>query len=68
VLVVGENTGGSCTVYDPGSGLATAAVHMITPRWVFTITPLRDGRVLLAGGMNDNRTIASAELFDLGSP
>jgi Tol biopolymer transport system component len=78
VLMVGErgagNMFGAAELYDPVTGSWTAAASMHTPRSATTATLLSDGRVLVAGGElpaapgSANEAIASAELFDPGSP
>lgn len=79
VLVVGgldHNGGGvewaSAELYDPVSGSWTATGTMGEARYGHTASLLRDGRVLVAGGVNTslsgvNGPLASAELYDPGS-
>jgi Kelch motif len=52
--------------YDPVSGRFTAAGSMSMTRGTnFGITRLRDGRVLIAGGMDqDGNSLSSAELYE----
>jgi Galactose oxidase, central domain/Kelch motif len=74
VLVAGGYGGGmvppssllptSAELYDPASGTWTATGSMGTPRIGGTATLLRDGRVLVAGGISDG---TSAELYDPAS-
>jgi hypothetical protein len=73
VLVVGGNPWqspdpndrlASAELYDPGTGTWTAAGSMNEPRAYVTAVLLRDGRVLVAGGVVH---IASAELYDPAS-
>ena len=58
-------------LYDPSTGSWTATRPMGTARSAHTATRLRDGKVLVAGGTNDNDTLsyglASAELYDPGT-
>ena len=54
----------SAELYDPASGTFTPTGSMTTPRVSFTATLLRDGRVLIAGGLNAGSVLASAELYD----
>jgi hypothetical protein len=72
VLVAG---GGSPTLpaaelYDPGTGSWTATAKMVAVRVNHTATLLPDGRVLVAGGGEGDwpPALASAELYDPGSP
>lgn len=55
-------------LYDPSTGSWAATGSMGTARSTQTATLLRDGKVLVAGGTNDNDTLsyalASAELYD----
>jgi N-acetylneuraminic acid mutarotase len=76
VLVAGgDNSNGpgatwtaSAELYDPTTGSWTATGSMATPRAFHTATLLPDGRVLVAGGLNDGNNdvaaLASAELYD----
>jgi hypothetical protein len=50
----------SAELYDPKTGKFSATGSMTTPRDQHTATLLSDGRVLIAGGTDDN----SAELYD----
>jgi len=69
VLVVGgRNTGGpealgSAELYNPSSGSWTATGSMDKARHGHTAT-LLDGKVLVAGGINNGDGLASAELYD----
>jgi hypothetical protein len=74
VLVVGGSGSTSqptsaFELYDPSSGTWSAAGNMTTPRRAYTMTPLADGRVLVAGGLDPStdKSLASAELFDPGT-
>ncbi len=42
----------------------TATGSMTTPRSGFAAVPLPDGKVLVMGGTNGNKSLASAELYD----
>jgi N-acetylneuraminic acid mutarotase len=76
VLVAGgDNSDGpgstwtaSAELYDPTTGSWTATGSMATPRAFHTATLLPDGRVLVAGGLNNSNNadaaLASAELYD----
>ena len=82
VLVAGglgdtDNTLGSCELYDPATGQWTKTGSIAEPRahawitfwtrWGHSATRLADGRVLLAGGFEDDWTmnvVAEAELYD----
>ncbi len=54
----------SAEVYDPTTGEFTQSGSMTTARSEATATPLPDGRVLIAGGMDNTSTLATLELFD----
>jgi hypothetical protein len=58
----------SAELYDPATGSWAATDSMGTVRSVHTATLLGNGKVLVAGGSNDNDTLsyrlASAELYD----
>lgn len=56
---------GTAELFDPGTGTWSLTGSLITPRVEFTATLLKNGRVLVAGGI-DNRdmAISSAELYD----
>jgi hypothetical protein len=50
-------------LYDPGSDGFTSAGVMTTPRQRHTMTLLRDGSVLIAGGESETATLSSAEIY-----
>jgi Galactose oxidase, central domain/Kelch motif len=54
-------------VYDPGSGTWEATGAMTSPSMLHTATLLRDGRVLVAGGIVGGNDGGRAEIFDPGS-
>jgi len=56
---------GSAELYDPASGTWRTTGRLNTPRAAFSATLLDDGKVLVAGGVdNDDNALASAELYD----
>jgi hypothetical protein len=67
--VVGMSAG----MYNPGTGSWTAAGNGGTGRYAgYSVTLLRDGRVLVAGGISNaqdvvGRYLASADLYDPGT-
>jgi hypothetical protein len=65
VLRSGEVLEGGAFVPTRDAGGATT--QMTTPRERFTATPLGAGEVLLAGGSDGTRELASAERFDAAS-
>ena len=72
ILVVGGRDGtaalATALVLDPETGTSTALdATMTVARAKPTATLLLDGRVLIAGGKNDNGLEASAELFSNGA-
>jgi hypothetical protein len=54
---------GAAELFDPNSGTFTGTGGMLTPRIVHTATLLKDGTVLVTGGLNDVGTLATAELY-----
>jgi len=67
VLIVGGlGSGiGNAEIFDPQSGLFAPAGPLVHQRGAgFTVTPLLDGRVLVAGGDDFSGTTDTAELFD----
>jgi hypothetical protein len=54
-------------LYDPATETTVAVGDMLESRSSFTLLPLADGRALAVGGVvrdDDNRALASAEVFD----
>jgi hypothetical protein len=71
VLVTGGSDGAmnetmlaSTEIYDFSANTFTASGNLLAPRQYQTATPLLDGRVLIAGGMDAKKYTLSAELFD----
>ncbi|MEP6638489.1 MAG: kelch repeat-containing protein, partial [Chloroflexota bacterium] len=71
VLVVGGNASknsssalASAELFDPASGRWTPTASMSKPRAYPSVTVLRDGTVLVAGGAFDNAPLALAERYD----
>ncbi|HEX4406062.1 MAG TPA: kelch repeat-containing protein, partial [Polyangia bacterium] len=55
----------SAELYDPTTQTFSATGDLTTPRAYYAAAKLRDGRVLVAGGINDaGAALASAELYD----
>jgi hypothetical protein len=55
----------SAETFDPVTGAFSPGAPMATPRMAFTATPLRSGRVLVAGGLdNSGNVLDSAEVYD----
>ncbi|HEY5434931.1 MAG TPA: kelch repeat-containing protein, partial [Candidatus Limnocylindrales bacterium] len=77
VLAMGGMNGNtalaSAELYDPGTETWTVTGSMVSHAGTgfgynhFTATLLRDGKVLVAGGMNGFDLLASAELYDPGT-
>ena len=69
VLIV-HPCGTAVELYDPTTGTFSPTGSLMTTRAGQTVTPLRDGRVLIAGGVtcgdanHPEVVLASAELFD----
>ena len=63
VLVIGEDT--TAALWDPATGEWHATAGLNNPRTNFASVLLPDGRVLVAGGLNDQgQSYSSAYLFD----
>lgn len=55
----------SAEIFDRTSGAFSLAAPMGTPRMAFTATPLSNGKVLVAGGLdNSSNVLDSAEVYD----
>jgi len=54
----------SAEIYDPNSGTFSLTGSMADTLTSHTATPLRDGRVLMAGGYDASADVSSAELSD----
>lgn len=47
-------SGGDVAIYDPASGATTRTGHGIGQnRSLYTVTPLKDGRIMISGGLKD---------------
>lgn len=57
----------STELYDPATNTFGPAGAMISDRAFHTATLLRNGKVLIAGGMGTSGTTATAELYDPGT-
>jgi hypothetical protein len=54
----------SAEIFDPTTGKFTATGPMADGRVYHTATVVSDGRVLIAGGFDGSRVVATAELYD----
>jgi hypothetical protein len=54
---------GAAEIFDPNTGTFTGTGGLLTPRIVHTATLLKDGTVLVTGGLNVAGTLATAELY-----
>jgi hypothetical protein len=54
---------GAAEIFDPNTGTFTGTGGLLTPRIVHTATLLKDGTVLVTGGLNAVGTLATAELY-----
>ena len=59
-------------LFDPATGTWAPTPRMVAARWAHTATPLRDGRVLVTGGLGFDlltfwTPVASTEIFDPAS-
>jgi hypothetical protein len=50
-------------IFDPNTGIFTGTGGLLTPRIEHTATLLKDGTVLVTGGLNETGTLATAELY-----
>ena len=57
----------SAELYDPASGTWTMTGSLTTARDAHTATLLPNGKVLVAGGVNNNGVLTNAELYDPAS-
>jgi hypothetical protein len=57
----------SAEFYDPVAGTWSATGLMVAPRAYHTLTVLRTGEALAAGGYGPSGALSSAELYDAGS-
>ena len=53
-------------IYDPATGTWTVIGSLNNARCLYTMTLLSDGRVLVAGGKNNDGILATAEAFNPG--
>ena len=59
----GNNILAAAELFDPTSGTFAGTGGMQTPRGVHTATLLKDGTVLVTGGVNQTGVLATAELY-----
>lgn len=72
VLVIGGETStngvvstvGTCELYSATGSSRVATGSLLTPRGSFGAIRLKDGRVLVAGGVNKNGWTTTAEIYD----
>lgn len=64
VLVIGGSAGTSCELYDPTKNTWSKAASTNVSRELNATTMLRDGKVLITGGVGGRFPIHSAELYD----
>jgi MYXO-CTERM domain-containing protein len=62
VLAAGQDA--AADVYDPATNTWTPTGPQPQPRYIPVTVLLGDGRVLLAGGLDDETPVASVELYD----
>lgn len=55
----------SCEIYNTFEGKWQLADSMITPRWLHSVTTLKDGKILVAGGENyQDYSLNKCEIYD----
>ncbi|MFL5731688.1 MAG: Kelch repeat-containing protein [Chloroflexia bacterium] len=67
LIMGGSNADGnrSAELYDPATGKFTPTGSMTVGRWEpFAATTLKNGKVLVTGGLSDGKMTAVAELYD----
>lgn len=64
VLAVGGDIAGTSEMFDPSTGVWVDAVSMGCGRYEFAAAELEDGRIVVAGGMDDGVVMSSAEIYD----
>ena len=63
-IAMSKSVGTRAQIYDPASGAFVPAGKPAVNRRAHTATLLADGGVLLAGGLEMNNTLDSAERYD----
>lgn len=63
-----ENALASCELYDPGTGKFRFFGNMTEPRQNHTATLLRDGRIMIAGGVSSPAVSGTGEILQTGVP
>jgi N-acetylneuraminic acid mutarotase len=65
----GQQAVADAELFEPSSQMWASIASMSTARQGHTVTLLQDGRILVAGGVDENGNgLASAEIFDPASP